>query len=62
MMMNWKEFGRKRPWPNFKLLSWHSPRRTEENHENLNQDIQSPGRDMNPGPSEYEAVVLTTRP
>jgi hypothetical protein len=33
MMMNWKGFGRKWPWPNFKVLSWHSPGETEENHE-----------------------------
>jgi hypothetical protein len=23
-MKNWEEFGRKRPWPNFKVISWHS--------------------------------------
>jgi len=23
----------KRSWPNFKVLSWHSPEGTEENHE-----------------------------
>jgi hypothetical protein len=28
----------------------------------LNQDSLSPGRDLNPGPPEYEAGVLTTRP
>jgi hypothetical protein len=30
----------------------------EENHENLNQDSRSQGRDTNPGPCEYEAEVL----
>jgi hypothetical protein len=34
-MMNWKGFGRKWSWPNFKLLSRHFPAGTEENHENL---------------------------
>jgi hypothetical protein len=29
---------------------------------NLSQDRRSPGRDLNPGPPEYEAVVLNTRP
>jgi hypothetical protein len=29
---------------------------------NLNQDSRSPGPDLNPGPPEYEAGVLTTRP
>jgi hypothetical protein len=29
---------------------------------NLSQESQSPVRDLNPGPHEYEAGVLTTRP
>jgi hypothetical protein len=29
---------------------------------NLIQDSRCPGRDLNPGPSEYEAGILTTRP
>jgi hypothetical protein len=33
-MMNWECLGRKRAWPNFKVLSQHSPRGAEENHEN----------------------------
>jgi hypothetical protein len=33
--MNWKGFGRKRSWPNFKVLPWHSPGRTEEILEKL---------------------------
>jgi hypothetical protein len=33
MMMNWKGSGRKRSWPNFKVLSQHFPADTEENHE-----------------------------
>jgi hypothetical protein len=32
MMINWKGFGRKRTWPNFKVLSQHSPGGTKENH------------------------------
>jgi hypothetical protein len=31
--MNWKEFGRKKSWPNFEVLSWHSPGMTEKNQE-----------------------------
>jgi hypothetical protein len=34
-MMNWKGVGRKRSWPNFKVLSRHSPRGTEKNQEKL---------------------------
>jgi hypothetical protein len=62
MMMNWKGFVRNRLWPNFKGLSRYSSGRTDENHENLNQDSQSPGRDFNPAPAEYEAGVLTSGP
>jgi hypothetical protein len=32
-MMNWKGFGRKWSWPNFTVLSRHSPAGTEKNHE-----------------------------
>jgi hypothetical protein len=28
----------------------------------LSYDSRSPGRDLNLGPSEYEAVIFTTRP
>jgi hypothetical protein len=58
-MMNWKGFGRKQSWSNFKGLSRHSPGGTKE-HENLSLNSLSPGRDLNSGPPEYE--VLTTRP
>jgi hypothetical protein len=66
-MMNWKWFGRKRSWPNFKvgLLSQLSHWGTEENSKttkNFSQDSRSPGRDLNPEPPECEAGVLTTRP
>jgi hypothetical protein len=30
--INWKGFGRKRSWPNFKALSQHFSGGTEENH------------------------------
>jgi hypothetical protein len=33
-MMNWNGFGRKRSWPNFKVLFQRSPEVTEEKHEN----------------------------
>jgi hypothetical protein len=49
-------------WPNFKVLSRHSPGETEESHEKFNQDTRSPGRDLNTWSFEYEAGVLTTRP
>jgi hypothetical protein len=60
-MMSSKGCGRKRSLTNFKVLYHYLPVGTEENDENLSQDSQSPGRDLNPGPPEYEAEVLTTR-
>jgi hypothetical protein len=42
-MMNCKGFGRKRSWPNFKVLSRYSPGGTEESHKKLNPDSRSPG-------------------
>jgi hypothetical protein len=36
--------------------------KTEETQENLGQDIRFSGRDLNPGPPEYKAIVLTTIP
>jgi hypothetical protein len=50
MMMNWKEFGRKRSPSNFKVLFPHSPGESEENHEKMS--IMRAGRrdrDLNPG-------------
>jgi hypothetical protein len=38
MMMNWKGFGRKWSWPNFKVLSWNLPGGTEEKYENLHSE------------------------
>jgi hypothetical protein len=46
-----KGYGRKRSWPNFKVLSRHSPRGTKENHEKFNQDSRSPEPRIEPGTS-----------
>jgi hypothetical protein len=61
-MLNWKEVIRKRSWPNFKILSWQSPGGLRKNTENVSQDSRSAGRDLNQGPPEYEAGMLTTQP
>jgi hypothetical protein len=61
-MTTWKAIGRKRIWSNFTALSQNLPEGTEEKHENLSQNFQSSGRDLDPEPLEYEAGVLTTRP
>jgi hypothetical protein len=43
----------------FKTVSHNFPRNTEEDHENLCQEIQLRCRHSNPGPPKYEAGVLT---
>jgi hypothetical protein len=45
----------------FKVLYRYLPGGTEKNHEKLGQDSQTPGRDLKPGPPEYETAVLTVR-
>jgi hypothetical protein len=56
--MNWKRFGMKRSWFNFKVLSQHLPGETEENHGNRNQESQYLGRVLNLGPPKYEAGLV----
>jgi hypothetical protein len=51
-MTNWKGFGRRRLWPNIKVLSRNSPGGIEEKYLNLSQDYKYPGRDLKPGPPE----------
>jgi len=46
----------------FKVVFRHLPRRTGVNIENLTHDSLFPGQNLKPGPIEYEAGVLTTRP
>jgi hypothetical protein len=62
MMINWKLFGRKRWWHNFKVLSRHSHGVTEEKHETSQSGQPVAGQESNTEPPEYEAGVLTTRP
>jgi hypothetical protein len=61
-MMNWKGFGRKQSWPNFKVLHRNSPGATEKTTKNHNVDSWSLGPRIEPGPPVYEAGVLTTQP
>jgi hypothetical protein len=44
----WKGFGRKRSWLNFRSYPSIWSGGTEENHKNLGQDSQSRGRNLNP--------------
>jgi hypothetical protein len=60
-MIKWKGFGRS---GRGLILSHYPGIRLEglgKITKNLNQDSRSPGRDLNPGPPEYESGVLTTR-
>jgi hypothetical protein len=61
-MMNWKGFGKKQSWLNFKVLSQHLPQGTEENHKEKSQNSWSPGWDLYLRHPEYETGVLTTQP
>jgi hypothetical protein len=60
--MNWNGFGKKRSWPNFKVLSPHLPEGTVGKPWKVCQDSQSLGRDMNPRPPRCKEGVLTTWP
>jgi hypothetical protein len=46
----------------FNVLSRQFPGETEENYENLSQNRRSPGRDLKLRLTEYEALVIITRP
>jgi hypothetical protein len=55
MMINWKGFGGKRSWPNFKVLSWHFPRGTEENQEKPQSDSWPLGPRFEPDTSQIQS-------
>jgi hypothetical protein len=58
--MNCKGYGRKWYWHNFKVLSWHLLEGLRRiTIKNISLDSQSLGRDLNPGPPEYEGVLKT---
>jgi hypothetical protein len=61
-MMNLKGFGRKPSWPNLRYYPGIRVVRLRKTTKPMSQGSRSPGRDLNPGPPEYEAVVLTTKP
>jgi hypothetical protein len=60
--MNWKGCGKKRSWPNLRLYPRICLEGLRKTTKNLSQDSRYPGRDLKPGPPEYEAGALTTRP
>jgi hypothetical protein len=50
-MMNWKMFGRKKSWPNFKALIPYSPEKTKEIHEKSWSEYTTSGLIFEPGTS-----------
>jgi hypothetical protein len=61
-MMNCKGYGRKGSWLNSKDYPGIRLEGLRKTTKTLNQYTQSPGRESNPKPPEYEIGVLTTRP
>jgi hypothetical protein len=59
--MDWKGCGRKQSWPNWRQYHGVCLEGLRKTTTNLNQDSQSPGRGLEPGPPKYEAGVITTR-
>jgi hypothetical protein len=60
--MNWNGYVRKRLWPNLKYYPYIFLEGVRKTTKNPKQDSQSLGRDLNPGPPEYEEGGKTTRP
>jgi hypothetical protein len=58
--MKWKGYQRKQLWPNFGYYLNICLEGLRKTTRNLSQDSRSPCQDLNPGPPEYEAGVLTT--
>jgi hypothetical protein len=59
-MMNMIQYGRKQLSPNLRYYPGIFLEGLRKTTKNLRQDSQSQGRDLNMGPTEYEAGVLTT--
>jgi hypothetical protein len=56
--MNGKTYGRKRPWPNLKCYPGIFLDGLRKTTKNLSQDSRSAGRDLKPGPPEYQVGAL----
>lgn len=61
-MMDWKGYRWKRPLPYVGYYPGIFLEGLRKTAENLSQVSRPPGRDPKPGPPEYKAGVLTTRP
>jgi hypothetical protein len=61
-MMNWKECRKSKSWPNSMYYPGICLEGLMRTTKNLSQDRRTSGRDLNSGPPEYEAAVLSTQP
>jgi hypothetical protein len=61
-MMNWNGCGRKRCGLILRYYPGICVERLTKATKTLSQDSRPPGRDLNPGPPDYKAEVITTRP
>jgi hypothetical protein len=59
--MKWKGHGRRRSWPSIRYYPGVFLYGLRKATKNLSRDSRSPGQDLNRGPAEYEAGMLTTR-
>jgi hypothetical protein len=62
MMMNWKGFGRKQSWPNFKVLSQSLHGGTDENHEKTQSGQLSLELIFDPETSRIQSRSVIHRP
>jgi hypothetical protein len=60
--MNLKGFGRKWSWPNLSHYPGIYLEGFRKTMENLSQDSEFPGQELNTGPPQYEVGMLTTQP
>jgi hypothetical protein len=56
--MNFKGYERKWSWPNLRYYAGISLGRLRRTTKNLSKGILSLGRDLNPGPAEYETGMF----
>jgi hypothetical protein len=61
-MMNWKGFSRKISWPNLRYYPGICLEGLKKRRKTSIRITGRRSRDLNPGPPEYDAGVLTTLP
>jgi hypothetical protein len=62
MMMNGKGFGSKQSWPNLRYYARIRLERLRTTRKNTINTAGRQGRDLNPGPPEYEVGMLIALP